>query len=265
MLLAVDVGNTNIVLGVYKGDELLDTWHIATDARKMPDEYTVILLNLLQRGGFAVSDITDAVISCVAPPLITVFEELCERCFGVSPLVIGTGIRSGVRIVMDNPREVGADRIVNAAAAHHLYKGPLIVIDFGTATTLDAVSPEGDYLGGVIAPGIMISAEALFEHTAKLPRVELLRPSKAIGKNTVAAIQSGLIFGYVGLIEGIVARIKEEMGGKASVVATGGLARVIAKDTTVIDHVDPDLTLLGLRLIYDLNKQQPQRKRGEHA
>lgn len=265
MLLAVDVGNTNIVIGVFGDEELRATWQIATDVHKTADEYAVLLRNLLQGQGLALSDISGAILSCVAPPLVAVFGELCQRYLGIMPLVVGSGIRTGVRIRTDNPREVGADRVANAAAAHHLYDGPLIVIDFGTATTLDAVSKEGDYLGGAIAPGIVVAAEALFEHTAKLPRVELHRPKQAIGKNTVSSMQSGIIFGYVGLIEGIVARIRQELGGVARVIATGGLAEVIAKETKVVDEVVPDLTLVGLRLIHELNRQQPQRKRGEHA
>jgi type III pantothenate kinase len=188
--------------------------------------------------------------------MVSVFEELCRRYFGVTPLVVGSGIKTGVRISMDNPREVGPDRVVNAAAGHKLYGGPLIVIDMGTATTFDAVSKDGDYLGGAIAPGIGISAEALFERAAKLPRVELIRPKKAIGRNTVAAMQSGLIFGYVGLVEGIATRMRKELGGEAKVIATGGLAGVIAKETDVVDVLEPDLTLIGLRLIYEMNSER---------
>jgi type III pantothenate kinase len=203
--------------------------------------------------GLAFVDIDDAIISSSVPPLVTVFEELCRRYFEATFMVVGPGIKTGVRISIENPREVGADRVVNAAAAHKLYGGPLIVIDFGTATTLDAVSEEGDYLGGAIAPGIVISSEALFEHAAKLPRVELVRPPKAIGRNSVSAMQSGIVFGYVGLIEGIVARMQKELGGTAKVIATGGLANIIASETGVVDAVDLDLTLVGLRLIYELN------------
>ncbi|GAH30774.1 unnamed protein product, partial [marine sediment metagenome] len=190
----------------------------------------------------------------VVPPLISTFDELFQRYFHISPLVVGAGVKTGVRIRMDNPREVGADRIVNAAAAHHLYGGPVIVTDLGTATTFDTVSKEGDYLGGAIAPGIITAAEALFTQAAMLPRVELTRPKRAIGTNTIAAMQSGIIFGYVGLIEGIVARIQQELGEKAKVVATGGVAELIAKETSVIDVVNPNLTLIGLRLIYLMNK-----------
>jgi type III pantothenate kinase len=203
--------------------------------------------------GLAFGDVDAAIMASSVPPLVTVFEELCQGYFGVSPMVIGPGTKTGVRISIDNPREVGADRVVNAAAAHHRYGGPLIVIDLGTATTFDAISEDGDYLGGAIAPGILISAEALFEHAAKLPRVELVRPARAIGRNSIAAMQSGIILGYVGLIEGIVARMRKELGGKAKVIATGGLADVIASETNVVEAIEADLTLLGLRLIYDLN------------
>ena len=253
MLLAIDIGNTNIVVGVFDGEKLKATWRLGTDVHKLEDEYAALLLNLLSMKGLAFADIDDAIISSSVPPLVTVFEELCRRYFEVTPMVVGPGIKTGVRISIENPREVGADRVVNAAAAHKLYGGPLIVIDFGTATTLDAVSEEGDYLGGAIAPGIVISSEALFEHAAKLPRVELVRPPKAIGRNSVSAMQSGIVFGYVGLIEGLVARMQKELGGTAKVIATGGLANIIASETGVVDAVELDLTLVGLRLIYELN------------
>lgn len=254
MLLAIDIGNTNIAFGVFDGETLRATWSVATDINKTADEYAVLLLNLLPREGLALSDIDHVGIACVVPPLLTIFEELSQRYFKIPPLIVGPGVKTGVSICTDNPREVGADRVVNTAAAHHLYGGPLIVIDFGTATTLDAVSKEGDYLGGAIAPGIGIAAEALFERASKLPRVELIPPEHAIGKNTVTTMQSGIIFGYVGLIEGLVTRIKQELGGEAYVVATGGLAEVIATETKVIDTVDMHLTLIGLRLIHELNQ-----------
>ncbi len=256
MLLAIDIGNTNVVIGVFEGDSLKATWRLGTDVHKLEDEYAAVLLNLLSMRKLAFADIDHAIISSSVPPLVTVFEELCQRYFDVIPMVVEPGTKTGVRISIDNPREVGADRVVNAAAAHRLYGGPLIVIDFGTATTLDAVSKEGDYLGGAIAPGITISAEALFEHAAKLPRVELVRPQKAIGRSSVAAMQSGIIFGYVGLIEGIVTRMRKELGGDAKVIATGGLADIIASETEVVDAVEPDLTLVGLRLIHELNSER---------
>jgi len=254
MLLAVDIGNTDTTLGVFEGDKLHTAWHMATDIRRMVDEYAALLLNLLQHKGLDISDIKEVALCSVVPPLIATFEQLFQRYFHISPLVVGAGVKTGVRVRMDNPREVGADRIVNAVAAHRLYGGPIIIVDLGTATTFDTVSKEGDYLGGAIAPGIVTAAETLFTRAAMLPRVELLHPKQAIGTNTIAAMQSGIIFGYVGLIEGIVARIQQELGEKAKVVATGGFAEVIAKETKVIDEVNPDLTLLGLRLIYLMNK-----------
>ena len=254
MLLAVDIGNTDTTLGVFEGEELRATWHMATSIHRMVDEYAALLLNLLHHRGLETSDIKEVALCSVVPPLITTFNELCQRYFHTSPLVITAGVKTGVRICMDNPREVGADRIVNAAAAHHLYGGPIIITDLGTATTFDTVSKEGDYLGGAIAPGIVTAAEALFTWAAMLPRVELVRPKRAIGTSTITAIQSGIVFGYVGLIEGIVARIQQELGEKAKVVATGGNAELIAKETAVIDVVNPDLTLIGLRLIYLMNK-----------
>jgi len=254
MLLAVDIGNTGIVIGVFEGERTRARWRLATDAHKMCDEYAALLLTLFPQANIGPGDIDKAVLCSVVPTLETTFAELCRKYFKAHPLIVGAGVRTGVRICTDNPREVGADRVVNAAAAHRLYGGPVIVIDMGTATTFDAVSREGDYLGGVIAPGIAIAAEALFLRTAKLPQVELVRPKQVIGKNTIAAIQSGLVFGYVGLIEGIVARLKEELGGEARTVATGGYAELIAKETPVIEVVNPDLTLIGLRLIYEMNR-----------
>ncbi len=254
MLLAVDVGNTNIALGVFEGEQLRATWRVATDVNQMADEYAVLLLNLLQHQGLETHDIKEVALCCVVPPLLTTFEELCQRYFHISPLVVEPGIKTGVRIRVDNPREVGTDRIANAAAAHHLYRGSVIIVDVGTATSFDVVSKEGDHLGGAIAPGIVTAAEALFMRAAALPRVELVHPKQAIGTSTITAMQSGIVFGYVGLIEGIVARIQQELGGKATVVATGGYAELIARETTVIDKVNLDLTLIGLRLIYLMNK-----------
>ena len=254
MLLAIDIGNTDISLGAFEGEELRATWHMATGIHRMADEYAALLLNLLHHQGLDKSDIKEVALCSVVPPLTATFDELFQRYFHISPLVVGAGVKTGVRIRTDNPREVGADRIVNAAAAHHLYGGPIIITDLGTATTFDTVSKEGDYLGGAIAPGIAAAAEALFMQAAMLPRVELVRPKHAIGTNTIAAMQSGIIFGYVGLIEGMVARIQQELGEKTKVVATGGFAELIAKETAIIDVVNPNLTLIGLRLIYLMNK-----------
>lgn len=254
MLLAVDVGNTNIALGIFEGETLRATWNVATDINKTADEYDVLLRNLLLREELASADIDHVSVACVVPPLMTIIEELSGRYLKTPPIIVGPGVKTGVRICTDNPREVGADRVVNAAAAHRLYGGPQIVIDFGTATTLDAISGEGDYLGGAIAPGIGVAAEALFERASKLPGVELVPPEHAIGKSSVAAMQSGIMFGYVGLIEGLVSRVREELGGEAHVVATGGLAEVIAGETKVIDVVNMQLTLIGLRLIHEMNQ-----------
>jgi type III pantothenate kinase len=257
MLLVIDIGNTDTTLGVFEGEELRATWHMATAIHRMSDEYAILMLDLLRYKGLDASDIKGIAMCSVVPPLTATFERLSQQYFQISPLVVAAGVKTGVRIRMDNPREVGTDRIANAAAAHHLYRGPVIIADLGTATTFDTVSKDGDYLGGAIAPGIATAAEALFTQAAMLPRIELARPKHAIGTNTITAIQSGIIFGYVGLIEGVVARIQqelEEIEEKAKVVATGGYAELIAKETSVIDIVNPNLTLIGLRLIYQMNK-----------
>ena len=254
MLLAVDIGNTNIALGVFEGEQLRATWRVATGVNQMADEYAVLLINLLHHRGIDTSDIKEIVLCSVVPPLTTTFTDLSQRYFHTTPLVVGAGVKTGVRIQMDNPREVGADRIADAAAAHHLYGGPVIIIDLGTATVFGIVSKEGDYIGGIIATGIATAAEALFARTAQLPRVELAHPKCVIGTNTVTAIQSGIVYGYASLVEGMLARIEKELGEKAKVVATGGYAELIAKETAVIDEVNPDLTLVGLRLIYLMNK-----------
>ena len=254
MLLAIDIGNSDTKLGVFEGDKLRTTWHMATSIERRVDEYAALFLNLLPHQGLETADIKEVVLCSVVPPLITTFRELFQRYFNLSPLVVGAGVKTGVRIRMDNPREVGADRIVNAAAAHRLYGGTVIIVDLGTATTFDTVSKEGDYLGGAIAPGIVAATESLFRRAAMLPRVELTHPERAIGTNTISAMQSGIIFGYVGLVEGIVARIQRELGEKAKVVATGGYAELLAKETAAFDTVNPNLTLIGLRLIYQMNK-----------
>ncbi len=254
MLLAIDIGNTNITLGVFDKDNPRATWRVATDVNRTADQYAAELLTLLHHRDINRVEITEIAVCSVVPPLLGTFIELCTRYFHMPPFVVGPGVKTGVRIRMDNPREVGADRIVDAAAAHHLYGGPLIIVDFGTAITFDTVSREGDYLGGAIAPGLTIAAEALFTRTAALPRIQLMTPKHAIGTNTVDAMQSGLIFGYVGLIEGIITRIQKELGEKALVVATGGYASMLTGGTLIIDKVNSDLTLIGLRLIHELNK-----------
>jgi type III pantothenate kinase len=257
VLLALDVGNTNVTIGVFDGEKTCATWRMATDKERLADEYAVMLMGLLGTEKIEPKAIKEAVMASVVPDLVPVFERLCQRYFGVDPVVVGTGTRTGVRVMYDNPREVGADRIVDVVAAMHLYgPPPLIIVDFGTATVFDAVSAEGDYLGGALAPGIGIAAEALFERAAKLYRVELERPKSAIGKNTVAAIQSGTLWGYVGLLEGMVARFKKELGGSARVIATGGWAQRLAKETQVFDAVDENLTLTGLRLIHEMNQRR---------
>jgi type III pantothenate kinase len=254
MLLAIDIGNTSTTFGVFADEELHATWHVATSIHRMADEYAALLFNLLRQRGLDIPDIKAVALCSVVPPLISTFVDLSQRYFHTTPLVVGAGVKTGVRIRMDNPREVGADRIADAAAAHHLYGGPVIIIDLGTATTFGIVSKEGDYIGGIIATGIATAAEALFTRTAQLPRVELVHPKRVIGTNTVAAIQSGIVYGYTSLVEGMLARIQKELGGKAKVVATGGYASLIAKETTIFDEVNPNLTLIGLRLIYEMNK-----------
>jgi type III pantothenate kinase len=254
VLLAIDIGNTNITVGVFEGEQLRATWRLAPDLNRLADEYGVLMVSLLSQEGLGKDDLDAAVMSSVVPDLEPVFEEVCHRYFNVRPLVVGTGVRTGLRILYDSPRDVGADRVADAVAAIHLYGTPLILVDLGTGAVFDAISKEGDYLGGAIAPGLGIAAEALFRRAAKLYRVELARPSSAIGRNTVSAVQSGLIFGYVGLVEGIIARFKQELGSEAKVVVTGGYAELLAPETSLFDVVDLDLTLTGLRLIYELNR-----------
>ena len=255
MLLAVDIGNTNVTCGVFDGDRLRATWRMSSDVRRESDEYAATLLNLLQYEGMSIHDIHRAVISSVVPPLTATLEELCERYLHVPAIIVGTGTKTGIRILYENPREVGADRICHAVAGYKLYGGPLIVVDFGTATVFDAITKEGDSLGGAIAPGINLAAEALFERASKLPRIEIVAPKHAIGRNTVASMQAGLYYGYIGLIEGLVGRFQRELGGGAKVVATGGLARMMATDTKVFDDINQDLVLTGLRLIYEMNEK----------
>ena len=265
MLLVLDIGNTNVTLGVFEGPALKSTWRLATDARRMPDEYGFFMANIMSYRGVQPSDITGACICSVVPPLIPTFEEVCRNYFAVQPLTVSAGVKTGISIQYDSPRDVGTDRVADAVAALKLYGGPVIVVDFGTATVFDAVSADGKYLGGALAPGINLSADALYQSTSQLRRVELVPPATAIGKNTVAAMQSGLIFGYIGLVEGMVARFKSELGPEAKVIATGGLAELMARETTVFDAVNPDLTLLGLRMIYDLNLNKDGRDKEEEG
>jgi len=254
MLLAIDVGNSNILLGVFKDGKLLHDWRLLTESEKTVDEYGILFQNLFRSVRIAIEEIEDIIISCVVPPLLSTFEEFCKKYFHLSPLIVKLGVKTGMPINYDNPREVGADRIVNAVSAYERYNRSLIVVDFGTATTFDCISSKGEYLGGAIAPGIMISIEALFHKASKLPRVELIKPETVIGKNTVASMQAGIIYGYVGLIDGIVNRMKGEMKDNPLVVATGGLAQLIGAESETIDEIDELLTLEGLRIIYNRNK-----------
>lgn len=254
MLLVIDVGNTNMVLGVYKDTELLDHWRISTDRQRTTDEYGVLIRELFYLNDFRADDINAIIISSVVPPVVPTLERMCQRYFGLSPLLIGPGVKTGMDIRYDNPREVGADRIVNAVAAYEKYGGPVIIVDFGTATTFCAVDAKGVYLGGSICPGIGISTEALVQRTAKLPRIELKRTDSVICRNTIESMQAGVFYGFVGQVEGIVSRMRRELDMSARVVATGGLAVVIAPATKAIDVVEPMLTLEGLRIIYECNR-----------
>jgi len=254
MLLAIDVGNTNLTLGLYEGDSLGPRWRLATDHERMPDEYGLQFVGLLTHEEQYVEDISGICLASVVPPLTSKIIQACNKYLNGDPLVVDAGVKTGVRVRYENPKSVGADRIADAAAVLRLYGGPACVVDFGTATTFDAISKEGDYLGGAIAPGIGIAAEALFLRAAKLPRVDLQRPPFAIGRNTVHAMQSGLLFGYVALVEGMVERFRKELGNDMKVIATGGLAEILAVETDVIEIVAPWLTLDGLRIIWEMNR-----------
>ncbi|WP_129595729.1 type III pantothenate kinase [Anaerophilus nitritogenes] len=256
MLLAFDVGNTNIVLGAYKDEKLLNYWRFATDKTKSSDEYGILIHQLFEYEGLKLEDVKDVIISSVVPPIMYTLEHAALKYCNKKAMVIGPGIKTGMNIRYDNPKQVGADRIVNAVAAYEKYGGPLVIVDFGTATTFCAISEKGEYLGGTIAPGIKISSEALFEHAAKLPRVELVKPGKVICKNTVSSMQSGMVYGYVGLVDYIVRRMKKELGSEETkVIATGGLASLIRTESETIDCIDKLLTLEGLRIIYNRNKE----------
>lgn len=254
MLLTIDVGNTNVTLGLYDGETLGPRWRLATNHDRMPDEYGLDLFHLLQHAGVEPGQLGGICMASVVPPLTSKFVEACRNYLQKDPLVVDAGVKTGVRILYEDPKAVGADRVVDCAAVQRLYGGPACVVDFGTGTTFDAISAEGDYLGGAIAPGIGIAAEALFARAAKLSRVDLKRPPSVIGTNTTHALQSGLLFGYVGLVEGMVTRFRAELGPEMKVIATGGLAEVVARETEVIDIIAPWLTLDGLKIIWGLNQ-----------
>lgn len=259
MILLIDVGNTNIVLGIHDNEKYIASWRISTDSKKTSDEYSIQVMQLFNQAKLNPEDVEGIIISSVVPNIMHSLENMVRKCFCKEPIVVGPGIKTGINIKYDNPKEVGADRIVNAVAAHEIYRRDVVIIDFGTATTYCAVTENGNYLGGCICPGVRISSDALFERAAKLPRVELELPKSIICKNTVSSMQAGILYGYIGQVEYIVNKIKSEMISmgfeKPYVIATGGLANLIAKSTDVIDKVDSSLTLEGLRIIYDKNKE----------
>ena len=257
MLLVIDIGNSNIVMGTYVDKDLMKHWRVSTDRQKTGDEYGMLINDLFRYQGIELSDIKDIIISSVVPPLVVPFMKMCERYFKIKPLLVGPGMKTGIILHYENPRAIGADRIVNVVGAFDQYGGPAIVIDIGTATTFDVINENGDFMGGVIAPGIMASSEALINSTAKLPGVELVPPKNIICHNTIHGMQAGIIFGYVGQIDEIVRRIKTEYGSdQMKVIATGGMATMIYKESSTIDKIDHFLTLNGLRVLYERNKNQ---------
>ncbi len=256
-LLVVDVGNTNVVLGIYRGDVLAGSWRLATARERTADEYGILTKQLI---GDLAGNLDGAIVSSVVPPLNSAFAGMIEQHFGIEPLFVEPGVKTGIAIHVDNPQEVGADRIVNCVAAFERYGGPTIIVDFGTATTFDVVTANAEYVGGVIAPGLNISAEALFARASRLPRVDIRRPPTVIGTNTVVNMQSGLYFGYLGLVDGILARMKSELPPLKKILATGGLAALLARDSEYIEEVRDDLTLEGLKIIYDRNRAQQRRR-----
>lgn len=254
MLLTIDIGNTNLTLGLYEGDKLGAHWRLATDHNRMPDEYGLQFLGLLQNAGKTLKDIKGIVLASVVPPLTGRVVQACREYLKQEPLVVDAGVKTGIKIRYEDPKAVGADRVCDAVAVMKLYGGPACVVDFGTATTFNAVTKDGEYLGGAITVGINLAAEALYTRAAKLPRIDLQVPPSVIGRNTVHAMQSGLLFGYVSMVEGMVSRFRAELGEDMKVVATGGLAEVVAHETKVIDIIAPWLTLEGLRLIWEINR-----------
>ena len=255
MILVCDVGNTNIVLGVYEGEEMLNAWRISTDRNKTSDEYGIAIKQLFEYEQLDIEKVEDVIISSVVPTIMHALENMSKRYFKKEAIIIGPGIKTGINIKYDNPKEVGSDRIVNAVAAYEKFGGSIIIVDFGTATTFCAISEKGDYLGGVISPGIIISSEALFEKASKLPRVELIKPERVLNKNTVNSMQAGILYGYVGMVDFLVEKIEQELGVVSrEVIATGGLSTVIASESKKITKVEKMLTLDGLRLIYEKNR-----------
>jgi type III pantothenate kinase len=254
MLLAIDVGNTNVTLGLYEGEQLGPHWRLATDHDRMPDEYGLQLLGLLEHAALTKESLTGVCLASVVPQLTQRVAQACRQYLSQEPLLVDAGVKTGIRIRYEDPRAVGADRVADAVAALRLYGGPACIIDFGTATTFNAVTKDGEYLGGAITAGINLAADALFTHTAKLQRIDLQRPPSVIGRNTTHAMQSGLLFGYVSMAEGMVKRFRDELGEDMKVIATGGLAEIIANETQVIDVLAPWLTLDGLRIIWELNR-----------
>lgn len=255
MLLAIDVGNTQTNFGVFKRDKLVASWRISTNTEETADELAVTLSELFSLKDLSFTEVTGVAISSVVPHCTAALVEMCEKFFELKPLVVGPGTKTGITILYDNPHEIGPDRIVNALAAYELYGGPIIIVDFGTATTFDAVSNKGEYLGGAIAPGVEISTNALFEHAARLFKVDLVKPSRVIGKNTRESLQSGIIFGFAGQVDEIVRKMDDELKGKAEVIATGGLASFIAPECSTVDKINPDLTLIGLKKAWERNEK----------
>jgi len=253
MLIAIDIGNTNITIGLFRESELVSTWRFSTDSQKTSDEYGLLLKQVMSYNNVEIAQIDAATICSVVPPLTTTFESLCRIYIDVNPLTVVAGTKTGIKVLYDSPRDVGTDRIVDAAAAHYIYGGPCIIVDLGTATVFDAVNERAEYLGGAIAPGMIVSADSLYRATSQLRKVELNAPGQAIGKNTTHSIQSGLVFGYSELIKGMIARFKKELGTEATVIATGGQATIVKDQVEEFDYIDPDLTLKGLQIVHSLN------------